>query len=129
MNKNKETEKEYVAIEKYPNATVKLIHHIPHNKETEQVIDDISESPSEYAERTETVIDFGDEAYTDEVYLEEVKEENLKVEINFDVPRGEKITIELNKEDSDFVRRCLDEGKEPQLFIPNYEDTPTEMGD
>ncbi|MHA1289848.1 MAG: hypothetical protein ACTSPB_20910 [Candidatus Thorarchaeota archaeon] len=126
MNEDKEKlEKEYRAIETFPNATVKLIHHIPSDdmpSNEEEAIKKISENPSSYAERTETDIDYGDEAYTDEVYLEEVKEdERLQVEINFDVFRGEKITIELDEEDSKFVKRCLDEGKDAQLFFLNYE--------
>lgn len=46
----------------------------------------------------------------------------MKVEIWFDVARGEGITLELDNEDSAKIKELLDEGKEVQkVFFPDYE--------
>ena len=47
---------------------------------------------------------------------------NQRVEIMFDVPRGEGIYIELDEEDSQSLIDFLKEGKEPTIFFPDYED-------
>ncbi|MBA7624517.1 hypothetical protein ES703_31926 [subsurface metagenome] len=45
----------------------------------------------------------------------------MRVEICFDVPRGKSIVVELGKEDSEKVKKWLDEGEGPQVFFPDYE--------
>jgi len=44
------------------------------------------------------------------------------VELNFDVPRSEIIEFELDEEDSKRLIKYLKEGKDCQVFFPDYED-------
>ena len=45
-----------------------------------------------------------------------------KIQLNFDVFRNEIIEFELDEEDSKRLIEYLNEGKDCQVFFPDYED-------
>ena len=44
------------------------------------------------------------------------------VELNFNIPRSEMITFELDEEDSKKLIEYIKQGLECQVFFPDYED-------
>ena len=57
--------KKYKIIENFPQARVRLIHYIL--VDNERQLEDIKLNLSDYAFETETDIDFGGEAFTEEI--------------------------------------------------------------
>ncbi len=62
----------YKVIEIYPQATVKKVHHIEVKDEAEldMLLEDTDFNPRDRAKKTEARIDYGTEAYIEDVFSE-----------------------------------------------------------